>query len=246
MDSSEVKEKLVVGWPDGGNVHGGFTKAMLAMQHFELTNPNDRYEFLEPLRSTGLYITENRNELIRQALAVNADWLLQIDSDETFDPNIARIIMRTADKDNRPVIFGLYANIGYVDNYGFNVVDCIYAEGKDGQYRNLKPTKNLQPFAVDAAGTGVFLSHISVYKNITPPWFWLEQIKLEDGRIKFMNEDIAFCRIMRESGYTLWCDPLAEAAHWKQLPLIASTLGEFIENAVKKSEYLKSSISSGK
>jgi hypothetical protein len=237
-----MKERVLVGWPDNGNVYGGFTKSMLSMQHFELTNPSERYEFLEPIRSSGLYVTENRNELIRQAQEMKADWLLQIDGDETFNPDMCRIIMRTADKDTRPVVVGIYSNIGFMDNAGFNVVDCIYAEGKDGQYRNLKPPENLQPFAVDAAGTGVFLVHMSVYEKIASPWFWLEMIQLPDGKVKFMNEDIAFCRIMREAGYKIYCDPMAEAVHWKTLPLVASTLGKFITNSVKESERLRSSL----
>jgi GT2 family glycosyltransferase len=228
-----MKEKVVIGWPDGGNVYGGFTKSLLSLLHFELNNPNDRYEVLEPIRSTGLYITENRNELIRQAKEYKADWLLQIDGDETFNPSLLKTLLRTADKETRPVVVGIYANIGYVENGGFNLIDCVYAEGPDGRYRNMAPPKNLVPFIVDAAGTGVFLTHTSIYDKILPPWFWLEQLQLPDGKIQFMNEDIAFCRILRENGYKIWCDPLAEATHWKMLPLNASPTGQFIRKIGK-------------
>lgn len=228
-----MKQRVLIGWPDGGQVHGAFTKSLVALQHFELTQPSDTYEFLEPLRSTGLYVTENRNELIRQAQEAKADWLLELDGDESFTPSLLRMIMRTADAKTRPVIVGLYANIGYEENGGFNVVDCVYAEGPDGQYRTLVPPTNMQPFQVDAAGTGVFLTHMSVFEKIHPPWFWLEMIELPDGRQKFMNEDIAFCRVLRQSGFPIWCDPMAEVVHWKNLPLNASSMRGFLESVTE-------------
>lgn len=223
-----MKDKVVVGWPDGGNVHGCFTKSLVALQHFELTNPAESYELLEPLRATGLYVTENRNQLVLQAEQAKADWLLQLDGDEHFSPDLLRTIMRTANERLRPVICGLYANIGYLDNGTFNVVDMIYAEGPDGRYRPAVPPKDLKPFQVDACGTGVFLAHMSVFKKIEPPWFWLYMHSTPDGQDRFMNEDISFCRILRESGYEIWCDPMAEVVHWKNLPLNASTMREFL------------------
>jgi len=230
------KDKIVVGWPDGGHVHGAFTKSLLAMCFYEAKNPSEFYEFLEPIRATGLYITENRNELVRQALELEADWLLQLDGDETFNPDLLRMLMRTAHPVSRPIVVGPYANIGLVENGGFNIVESIYAEGPDGQYRPLATPENQQPFQVDAAGTGVFLTHTSIFKHIPAPWFWLEQIQLADGRVKFMNEDIAFCRILRENGYKIWCEPLAEATHWKTLPLVGSNMATFLRKGQKFKE----------
>jgi hypothetical protein len=227
-----MKQKVLIGWPDGGSVHGMFTKSMLALQHYELSNPSDSYRLMDPIRAEGLYVTENRNELVRQALDAKADWLLQIDGDESFSPDLLRILMRTADEYKRPVVVGVYANIGsVVENGGFNIVDCIYAETDDGQYRGVVPPDNMQPFQVDAAGTGIFLTHMSVFKKISAPWFWLEMIQLPSKKVQFMNEDIAFCRILREHGFPIWCDPLAEAIHWKRLPLVASQMGKFIKKA---------------
>jgi predicted O-methyltransferase YrrM len=171
--------------------------------------------------------------LVKDCKTLGADWLLQIDSDHSFQPNLLRIIMRTANKDTRPIIAGLYSNVGNMDQGDgkFDVVDCIYGEAENGQYRVATTPVNMQPFKVDAAGTGIFLTHLSVFDKIEYPWFWLALFQNPDGSEQLMNEDIAFCRAARAKGYDIWCDPLASATHWKTLPLIPSTARVFMNHA---------------
>lgn len=232
-----AKQRVLVGWPDGGSVHGAFTKALLDLQRFELTQPSDDYEVIDCDRTSSIYITENRNNLVKLARAMKADWLLQLDGDETFEPYLLRQLFRTANGATRPVVVGLYSNIANFHEVGkgsFDVVDCIYGEVKNGAYRNVRPPENMLPFKVDAAGTGIMLCHMSVFSVVGYPWFWNELIHVHGANEpQFMNEDIAFCRSLREAGIEIWCDPLAEAIHWKNIPLSPSTLRDFM-NKVRK------------
>lgn len=194
--------------------------------------PNERYDLIDVVDTESIYVAENRNELVRMAQTLKADWLLQIDPDETFPETILRVMMRSADSKGRPVIVGVYANIGSVHPEGaVEIVDCLYQEVEDGTYLNVIPPSETEPFRVDAAGTGIFLTHLSVFEKIPYPWFVQPYITPTGGRKQFMNEDIAFCRTLREAGYEIWCDPLVGVVHWKALPVYPSMLRKTLERA---------------
>jgi hypothetical protein len=221
--------RVLLGWSDAGSVHGLFAQSLLGLQRFELTQPVPDYTLDDITRISSIYIQDNRNDLVDLLLARGDDWLLQLDTDESFPPTLLRQLMRTADPVTRPIVVGLYANVSTdAANGSMCIVDHIFGEREDGQYTPVVPPENLQPFQVDAAGTGVFLTHRSVFERIAPPWFWLEKIQLPNGKIQTMNEDIAFCRLAREAGFPIWCDPLAEVVHWKTLPLVASSMRGFL------------------
>lgn len=228
-------EKVVVGWPDGGSVASLFCTSMLAMLHYELSEPDDRYEIESFSARTSIYIQENRNNLVHTLLKTDADWLLQIDGDESFPRHLLRRLMITADADERPVVVGLYTNTAVVDaeDGSIQLVNCVYREHENGQYQNVNPPEHMMPFQVDAAGTGVMLCHRRVFEALEYPWFWMELFEDEDGKRQMMNEDLGFCRSVRAAGFPIWCDPLAEVVHWKNLPLVPSTTREYLKNADK-------------
>lgn len=234
------REKVVVAWPDGGSVAGSFAHSMLALHEFERSNPTEQYEMLPPFRHSSLYVQENRNNIVRTALDIGADWLLQLDGDESFRPELLRILMRTADAETRPIVAGLYSNVGVIDednaSGGIVIVNCAYNEVEDGQYAPIEvPDDDMRPFEVGAVGSGILLAHMSVYREIEQPWFWIEWFERldENGEQvrQIMNEDIAFCRRAREAGYEIWVDPMAECIHWKSLPLMPSTMRTYLREA---------------
>ena len=223
------KETVAVGWIDGGGTRGEFTHSILALAQLELQNPSDRYEIKDFIRWTGAYIPHNRNALVREAKSMGYDWLLMIDCDESFNADLLRILMRSAQENTRPIITGIYTNVVEFDvSDGAVVSNMLFKELEDGQYASVEPD-GPSPFKIDACGTGLMLINLSVFDNIEEPWFWLELI-VPEGKDKpqMMSEDISFCRKAREAGYEIWCDPLAEATHWKTLPMKSSTVRDFI------------------
>lgn len=228
-----MKEKVIVGVPTGGSVNFRMADSLLKLQDLEIRNPSERYELIGINFASGLYIQENRNRLVKDAIAMGADWILQIDSDHSFeDGTLLRALMRTANKETRPIVAGLYTNIGVITGQNFTILDCIYAEAPDGKYKIIRPPSNMQPFRVDAVGSGLLLTHVSVYKKLDYPWFALAMFENPDGSRQMMNEDMAFCRSARMAGFDIWCDPIAEATHWKTVPLLPSTLREFLGSAM--------------
>jgi GT2 family glycosyltransferase len=238
-----MKQKVMIGYPVGGSVHPAFCKSLLDVQRFELQNPSEDYELVDIEYSASLYVQENRNNLVEWALEKGVDWLLQVDTDEKFQPTLLRQLMNTADKDTRPIVFGLYSNVQPAPAQAegaYYHVDMIFREVENGEYSTLVPTTDVNPFLVDAAGTGILLTHMSIFKKIGYPWFWLEMIvPTGKTRPQIMNEDIAFCRAAREAGYQLWCDPLAEAQHFKSIALLPSSFRRFMERAQQVEQEMK-------
>lgn len=228
-------QKVMIGYPVGGSVHPAFAKSLLDLQKFELKNPSPDYELVDIEYSASLYVQENRNNLVEWALEKQVDWLLQLDTDEKFQPTLLRQLMSTANAESKPIVFGLYSNVQPAPAQAegaYYHVDMIFREVENGEYMVINPTSDSRPFMIDAAGSGILLTHTSIYKKIAFPWFWLEMI-LPSNKTKpqIMNEDIVFCRAAREAGYQLWCDPLAEAQHFKSIALLPSTFRHFMERA---------------
>lgn len=231
----EQKEKVMIGFPVGGSCHPAFTKSLLDLQKFELTNPDENYELVKINFSAGLYVQDNRNQLVDEALDFEYDWLLQVDSDEQFKPELLRQLMRFAKKDTTPIVFGLYSNAlhaeGEVED-AFYCVDMIYREVETGEYSPIVPPSDVRPFEVDAAGSGIMLVHTSVFKKMEYPWFIATYcLPIGKKRLQPMNEDIAFCRSAREAGYHLYVVPLAEATHYKTLGIKTSLFAHFMQRA---------------
>jgi GT2 family glycosyltransferase len=238
-----MKTKVLIAFPVGGSCHPAFVKALLDLQLFELTDPSSIYEILPIEYSASLYVEENRNVIVDLAHQQKADWILMLDTDESFQPQLLRQLMTHADKDANPIVFGIYSNISRAPvetKGGYYHVDMIYREMPSGEYSSITPPSDSRPFYVDAAGSGCMLTHISVFDKIEFPWFTLDYILLEGKpRPQLMNEDISFCRKARMAGYKLLVDPLAEIVHYKTLALLPSAFRHFMERANKVHEEMK-------
>lgn len=252
-----TKPRVLVAYPCGGSVHPAFCKSICDLFYDELSEPSPDYSIEKVEYSSSLYVQENRNLLVDLAREKGVDWLLQLDTDESFKPDLLRQLMRTADAEKRPIVFGIYSNAQMAPREAegaFYFVDMVFREvqrdevderGKPlhaGEYANIIPPSDRLPFEIDAAGSGILLTHMSVFDRMdahaieargeVEPWFWLELIQPEGRkRPQIMNEDIAFSRKAREAGLRLWCDPQAEAIHHKTLALLPSSFRRFMERA---------------
>ena len=230
-----MKPLVLIGYPVGGSVHPAFCKSLCDMVRLESLSPSKDYDLLPVEYSSSLYVEENRNLLVKVARDKGAQWLLQMDTDESFAPEALRLLMQTAKECQTKIVYGLYSNVQLAPESvqgGFYVVDMIYREVANGEYESIVPPSDFKPFLVDAAGSGMLLTHLSVFERIEYPWFWLDLI-IPRGKTEpqVMNEDISFSRKAREAGYQLWCDPRVEARHYKTVGLLPSTFRHFLIRA---------------
>jgi hypothetical protein len=240
-----TKPLVQVAFPVGGSCHPAFTKSIADLVRFECLNPSEEYDAVTlPVEySSSLYVQENRNLLVELARDRGAEWLLQVDTDESFEPHALRWLMESAVRCQAKIMYGLYTNVqlGPAPAEGsFFVVDMIFREVASGEYQNIVPPTDSRCFEVDAAGSGMLLTHLSIFEKLEYPWFWLDLI-LPVGKIRpqVMNEDISFCRLAREAGYKLWVNPLVEARHYKTVALLPSTFRHFLSRAQQVQEEMR-------
>lgn len=147
-------------------------------------------------------ISVARNTLVEQALSINADYILFVDTDivmeQPSDPNVAlsqlyQTINKSKDTNNSNykdarIVSGLYRA---KQKTGFG-----YAMWLKYQEKGFTPIANWQGnwLNVDVVGMGFCLIDMKVFKDIPKPWFiWNEPSGI--------SEDFYFCLLAKKQGY---------------------------------------------
>ena len=151
-------------------------------------------EFDTLICEEGYTIAENRNYASVQALNGKYEWLLFIDDDMVFEPDlISRLV-----KNNKDV-----CGVTYKPR-------CDDSSKKTFHETHRNNLKSDKLFETDAVGTGIMLIKTKILLDIKRPWFDFEWY--DNGCCK-MGEDWIFCKKAIEAGYKVWCDPTSEVGH---------------------------------
>jgi len=94
-----------------GNVSNGYISAEFARSLLDLviTDKNNKWEFFRGVLwgRSGVNITDKRNEIVRQFLKTDGEWLLMIDSDMVFSEDLIPRLLHSAKQANCMVVGGL-------------------------------------------------------------------------------------------------------------------------------------------
>ena len=143
----------------------------------------------------GCEVAENRNKLAQRALDKGYSHLLFVDSDMAFEPDtLNRMLAHEKD------ILGLAANHRKLP------LESVVKPLNESDLNQPLPT---ELFESQSVGTGVMLIKTEVFKKIPKPWF---QFTYENGK-RIEGEDVRFCRLAREQGYSIWVDPTIPVSH---------------------------------
>ena len=146
--------------------------------------------------SSGTLIFDQRNNLVKTALDIKADYLLFVDADMRSPKDTLQILM-AHDKD----IIGVNATTRsepvkptaknmHINEDGSIDWMPIYSNAKTGIEK------------ADGIGCGVMLIKRKVVETIEEPYFYFEQ--LPGNRI--LGEDIYFCVKAKDAGFDTWVD----------------------------------------
>lgn len=155
--------------------------------------------------NAGSLIYASRNKLATQAIQMDADYVLWLDSDMTFPPDTLARMVKTATENNIDILTGLYFR--RVPPYSPVLFDRLEIKKNDICSWSEFETIPEGLFEVGGCGFGcvlvnteVFLSVQSAYNNMFAP-------------IGNNGEDVAFCVRARGCGYKIWCDPSLVCGH---------------------------------
>lgn len=189
--------RYVIGYCHAYTVDSIFHDSMLGLA---MMHPQDFAGVISTESAT--YLAWARNLIAGRFLdETKAEYLLFIDTDQSFKPNLFEALVRHADENT--IVGARY--------FGFNrrnrAVSPMFND------MDMKPWDNHHDNAlleVGAMGTGCMLIHREILKTVPPPWFHYR----EDG-LTIMGEDFAFCVKAREHGVRLLVDTSITLPHAK-------------------------------
>lgn len=153
----------------------------------------------------GSLIYTSRNTLATQAIQSEADYVLWLDSDMVFEPDLLERMMSVLKENDLDILAGLYFR--RTAPYTPVLFDQLDIKNEAiCEWKEFKEIPN-HLFEVGGCGFGCVLMK-------TDPFF--------DVQSKFGNmfapigntgEDLAFCWRARQCGYHVWCDPSIICGH---------------------------------
>lgn len=140
---------------------------------------------------------KSRNSLVSASLERGSEWILFLDDDHSFPPNLLDVLLSR----NVPVVASLY--LQRTDPF---LPIAFIKKSEDGEYWPLDllecPEHGL--VTVHGAGTGGMLIKSEVFKEFPEPWF---------VHTTQQSEDLYFCDRLAEAGIQLYVDLDARLGH---------------------------------
>lgn len=153
----------------------------------------------------GSLVYNARNNLARQAIKAEADWILWLDSDMVFGPNLLQRMLKVCTEKDIDFLTALCFR--RKPPYTPCLFDRLEKVEKGASYTAIMSVPDGR-FQVGGCGfAGVLMSTdilLSVASNFNGRMF---------DPIDGFGEDLAFCWRARQCGYEIWCDSDIEMGH---------------------------------
>jgi GT2 family glycosyltransferase len=210
-----VKEKITIGWCDGGMVEGRF---MSGIVNTVIEAPKNKLNIVNTVRVQGNQIARQRQSLWDfWSKLSDSEWLLWVDSDIVITPQILNMLWEVADKKTKPVVTGVYFVSNQNEQSLMEPVPAIYMEtGNPYQTQIIHPLPENQVIPVDVAGFGLMLMHRSIIEPVNAAAGEVSVFgENQQASDKFISEDVSFCRNLKKAGIQLYAHTGATVQHMK-------------------------------
>jgi GT2 family glycosyltransferase len=230
------QEKVIIGWPHPEDVKAKFMRSMLFLFQYDAVGrrgPDGRklggkQRIVNGGGSLdmegGATIARNRNRLVDMFLKESdADWLLQIDTDMVFDPDLVERLVEAAHPVDRPIVGGLCFAV--MNDQSRTIWPTLYAF-VPGVQRLRRLTQYPADTLIPVSGTGAacLLVHRTVLEamrdartpegrlRFPPPRPWFDETKFyeigDDGQAiqetgDEYSEDLSFCLRAQALGFAV-------------------------------------------
>ena len=176
-------------------------KTKMAESALRMVAYSKQYDWHLIVPSEGYSIAENRNYAAVQALNNNSDYLMMIDDDMIFEPDLLDKLIAN-NKDIIGVAYHPRSETGKIIKFLDETHIVKLEETNDPKYKST--------FECHATGTGIILIKCEVFKKVPRPWFMFEYYPT--GQCK-LGEDWYFSRECKKAGFKIWTDPTIKIGH---------------------------------
>ena len=152
----------------------------------------------------GSLIYTSRNNLATKALQSEADYVLWLDSDMVFEPDLLERMFAVMEEHDLDILTGLYFR--RVNPYSPVLFDRLEMQRGVCEWSNFKSLPD-ELFEVGGCGFGCVLMKTDVFIDVQARHHAMFDPILGTG------EDLAFCWRARDVGYKIMCDPSIVVGH---------------------------------
>lgn len=153
----------------------------------------------------GSLVYNARNNLARQAIKAEADWVLWLDSDMVFEPNLLQKMLSVCTENNIDFLTALCFR--RKPPYTPCLFDRLERVESGASYTAIMSVPDGR-FQVGGCGFAGVLLSTDVLMSVAAKF---------NGRMfdpfEGFGEDVAFCWRARQCGYEIWCDSDIEMGH---------------------------------
>lgn len=153
----------------------------------------------------GSLVYNARNNLARQAIKAEADYVLWLDSDMVFGPNLLQKMLQVCTENDIDFLTGLCFR--RKPPYTPCLFDKLEKTENGASYTALMSVPEGR-FKVGGCGFAGVLMSLDVILSVAAKF---------EGRmfdpLKGFGEDVSFCWRARQCGYDIWCDSEIELGH---------------------------------
>ena len=153
----------------------------------------------------GSLVYNARNNLARQAIKSEADYVLWLDSDMVFAPDLLQRMMKVCTEEKIDFLTGLCFR--RKPPYTPTLFDCLEKTEKGASYTAFMSVPEGR-FKVGGCGFAGVLMSMDVLLSVAAKF----EGRMFDPMYGF-GEDVAFCWRARQCGYEIWCDSNIELGH---------------------------------
>jgi len=202
------KSDILLGFVTGPSVGMWFMRSVIML--FK-SDPDMRFT-ADFIISMGPYIHQNRNELQKEFMETDRDWLFMLDNDMVFEPDDIFALVREGDARGP----GIYSAPYPMENGNF--VCGPWSTTADKVYHPLGMVPNVVT-QVGMVGTGFTMIHRDVFTAVGADAFSPLPVE-EDDEFAFYGEDISFCWRAYQAGFVPWLVP-SHPGHTKSVVMYA-------------------------
>jgi hypothetical protein len=145
-------------------------------------------------------ISALRNDLVKQAIVDECDYLIMLDTDQIYPVDTITKLLS-----HKKEIVGARVHRRYPP------FEALMYEGELTKYRHVPDEKcySGKLVEVDATGSGCLCIDMRVFEKLNEPWFL--ETRGPDG--KTIGEDIFFCHNAKQQGISIYVDTSIDVGH---------------------------------